>query len=572
VASWEDFSAIPLRDALVGDIKPALQMLTAAVALVLIIGCANVANLLLARGHRRRTEIATRTALGAGRARVVRQLLAESGLLAAIGGVTGLATGYAALLAIERAGSESMPRLAANAAGLQLDSSVVFFALTLTLQTGVLFGLLPALSTSRVDLSAAFKDAGSAAGAGWRRHRLQAVLVTLEMTLALVLLVGSGLMIRTVIALRQVDRGFDPARVLTLETSLSGTSIDTSARVQKLFRNGRLRLDGVGGVVMVAASRSLPLDASFALPFTIPRRPVNAPFEGAVNWRSITSGYFDVFRMPIRRGRAFTDRDDAGGPPVVIVNRALARKYWQRNDPVGERITIGAGAGPEFADVPRQIVGVVTDARDAEANREPEPMVYVPLAQVSDAMTARNNRLFPLTWVIRTDVDPRGLTAVARREVRDAAGGLPVARARTMEEILAAPARRAAFTMTLLTAFAGIAVLLAMIGLYGLMSYSVQQRSQEIGIRMALGAVPSDVRNLVMVEGLRLALAGVALGVGVALVLTRLMSSLVFGIATYDPGVFAAVVILLTTVALAAAVIPAHRATRLSPLDAVRRT
>ncbi len=570
VGPWENFSAIPLREALVGDMKPVLQMLTAAVAFVLVIGCANVANLLLARGHRRRREIATRAALGAGRWRVVRHLLAESGLLAIAGGVLGLATGWVALSIIEWLGRDTMPRLSPAAAGIELDSAVVVFTVSLSLGTGLLFGLLPALSSSRVNLSAAFKDAGSATEPGWRRQRTQAVLVTLEMTLALVLLVGAGLMIKTVTALRQVDRGFDPSRVLTLETSLSGTSFDTTDRVNQAVRNARQQLEGVGGVATFAASRALPLEPSFSLPFTIARRPVNAPFEGTVNWRSVTPGYFDVFRLTILRGRAFTDRDEIDGPPVVIVNQALARKYWQRNDPVGERITIGTGAGIEFRDVPRQIVGVVADARDAEANRNPAPMVYVPLAQVSDAMTARNNRLFPLTWVLRTEIDPRALGAVALREVRAATGGLPVARMRTMEEILAGPAKRAGFTMALLTGFAGIALLLAVTGLYGLMSYSVQQRTQEIGIRMALGAVPSDVRNLVLIDGLRVALAGVALGVGTALVLTRLMSSLVFGIRTYDPMVFAAVVILLTGVALAAAIVPAHRATRVSPLDAVR--
>jgi predicted permease len=357
--------------------------------------------------------------------------------------------------------------------------------------------------------------------------------------------------------------------VLTLETSLSGASSDTGAGVYEIFRTARLGLDGASGVRTVAASRTLPLEASFALPFVIDRRPVNAPFEGAVNWCSVTPGYFDVFRTPVLRGRAFTDRDDAGGLPVVIINRALAHRYWQQNDPVGEKITIGRDAGLEFRDEPRRIVGVVADVRDAEANRDPEPTVYLPLAQVTDAMTARNNRLFPLTWVIRTEVDPRTVAALARREIRAATGGLPVSRVRTMEEIVAAPARRAAFTTSLLSAFAGTALLLAAIGLYGVMSYSVQQRTQEIGIRIALGAVPSDVRNLVLVEGLRLALAGVGLGVGAALALTRLMSSLVVGISTYDPGVFAGVTVLLTAIALAAAGIPAHRATRVSPAQSL---
>jgi putative ABC transport system permease protein len=567
---WEDFWAVPLRDAMIGDVKPALRMLTGAVAFVLLIGCANVATLLLARGHRRRREIATRTALGARRSRVVRQLLTESALLTVCGGLLGLATGIAGLRAIVRTGAEAIPSLAREGAAIALDPSVVWFTVAVSLATGILFGVLPALTTSRVDLSSAFKDAGTSSEGGWRRHRTQSALVTLEMTLAIVLLVGCGLMVRTLIALRDVDRGFDPRRVIALETSLSGTSLQATDAVAGAVLNVRRRLEGVPGVVAFAASRALPLEPAFALPFTIDRRPVNAPFESSVVWRGVSPGYFDVFRIPVLRGRAFDDHDDRDGLPVLIVNAALARRYWQKNDPVGEVITIGTGAGPEFRDRPRRIVGVVADPRDEEANRDPEPSVYVPMGQVSDAMTARNNRLFPLTWVVRTEIEPRFMTGPIERELRDATGGLPVARTRTMEEILAGPARRAAFNVTLMSVFAAVALLLAAIGFYGLMSYSVQQRTQEIGIRMALGAVPSDVRMMILLQGLRLAAAGVILGTAAALVLTRVMVSLVFGVRTYDPAVFAGVALLLSAIALVAAAVPAHRATRINPLDAVR--
>ena len=319
------------------------------------------------------------------------------------------------------------------------------------------------------------------------------------------------------------------------------------------MRNARQRLETVPGVAAFAASRSLPLEPAFALPFTINRAPVQAPFEGTVVWRGISPDYFNVFRIPLLRGRAFEDHDDREGQPVVIVNAALVRRYWQTNDPVGEMITIGTGTGPEFRDAPRRIVGVVADPRDEEANRNPEPTVYVPLAQVSDAITRRNNRLFPLTWAVRTEIEPRLLRVPIERELRDATGGLPIARARTMEEILSGPARRAAFHVTLMTAFAIVALVLAAVGFYGLMSYSVQQRTQEIGIRMALGALPSDVRNMILVQGLRLAAIGVVAGVGAALVLTRVMVSLVFGVRTYDPIVFAGVALLLSIVAIVAA-------------------
>jgi predicted permease len=453
-----------------------------------------------------------------------------------------------------------------------LDPNVVWFTVAVSLGTGVLFGVLPALTTSRVDLSSAFKDAGTSADGGWRRHRTQSVLVTLEMALAIVLLVGCGLMVRTLVALRDVDRGFDPRRVVALDTSLSGTSLQQTDAVAGVVRSARQRLEAVPGIVAFAAARALPLEPAFALPFTIDRRPVRAPFETTVVWRGVSHGYFDVFRIPVLRGRAFEEHDDRDGQPVVIVNAALARKYWQTNDPVGETITIGTGAGPEFRDRPRRIIGVVADPRDEEANRNPEPMVYVPLGQVSDAMTARNNRLFPLTWVVRTEIEPRLMTGPIERELRDATGGLPIARTRTMEEVLAGPARRAAFHVTLMSVFASVALLLAIVGFYGLMSYSVQQRTQEIGIRMALGAVPADVRNMILLQGLRLAAAGVLLGTAAALALTRVMVSLVFGVKTYDPAVVGGVALLLSVVALLAALVPAYRATRINPLDAVRGT
>jgi putative ABC transport system permease protein len=567
---WEDFWAVPLRDAMVGDVKPALGMLTGAVTFVLLIGCANVATLLLARGQRRRREIATRAALGAQRSRVVRQLLTESGLLALCGGVLGLGAGLVGLRAIVRAGAEAIPSLARQGAeAIALDPNVVGFTIAVSLATGLLFGVLPALTTSRVDLSSAFKD-GSTSADGGRRHRTQAALVIVEMTLAIVLLVGCGLMVRTLSALRDVDRGFDPRRVIAFETSLSGASFEQTEAVAAAVRGARQRLEAVPGIAAFAASRALPLEPAFALPFTIDRRPVNAPFEGNVDWRGISPGYFDVFRIPVLRGRAFQEHDDWEGQPVVIVNAALARRYWQRNDPVGEMITIGTGAGPEFREGPRRIIGVVADPRDEEANRDPVPMVYVPLAQVSDAMTARNNRLFPLTWAVRTEIEPRFLKAAVERELRVATGGLPIARTRTMEEVFAGPARRAAFHVTLMSAFAAVALLLASVGFYGLMSYSVQQRTQEIGIRMALGAVPSDVRTMILLQGMRLAAAGVVLGTGCALVLTRVMVSLVFGVKTYDPAVFAGVAMLLSAIALIAALVPAQRATRINPLDAVR--
>ena len=502
---WEDFWAVPLRDAMVGDVKPALRMLSGAVVFVLLIGCANVATLLLARGQRRRREIATRAALGAQRWRVVRQLLTESGLLAVGGGVLGLAAGVAGLRAIVRAGADAIPEPGARQArpSRSIPTSCGSPS-AVSLATGVLFGVLPALTTSRVDLSSAFKDAGTSAEGGWRRHRTQSALVVLEMTLAIVLLVGCGLMVRTLMALRDVDRGFDPRRVMALDTSLSGTSLQQT--------------DAVAACRPQRAAA--PRERSLASSRSRPRARCRSNQRSRCRSRSTGVRSERAVRRQRRLARASRrSTSTSSGSRCCAAARSTSTTIatasrsssstlrWcaatgRRNDPVGERITIGTGAGPEFREGPRRIVGVVADPRDEEANRNPEPTVYVPLAQVSDAMTARNNRLFPLTWTVRTEIEPRLLRAPIERELRAATGGLPVARTRTMEEVLAGPARRAAFHVTLMTAFAAVALLLAIVGFYGLMLYSVQQRTQEIGIRMALGAVPADVRNMVLLQGL----------------------------------------------------------------------
>jgi predicted permease len=569
---WEELTAEPLADVLVGDVRPSLRMLTGAVLFVLLIACANVASLLLARGYRRRREIATRAALGAPRNRLFRQLLTESLLISIAGGVLGLATGYAGVRALLAIAPAQIPRIAADGTGVAVDGPVLMFTMVASLATGVLFGLLPSLAASRTDLVAAFKDAGSASDAGWTRNGAQSALVISEIVLALVLLVGAGLLIKTFVALRDVDRGFDPRNLLVLDMSLTATPFQDSASVAQLAVNAANRLGNATAAPVLAATRGLPLESTFGLPFTIDGRPLayGGPFHGVAYWRSITPKYFDVLRMRLIAGRAFTRLDAADGVPVAIINRAMARRYWQRHDPSRDHLKLGITAGPDYEDVFRNIVGIVDDIRDDAANRDPQPTVYVPLAQVSDRLTARVNGLSPLTWIVRTSGIPAMSTAAIEAELRSTSGGLPIARTRTMDAVVAGSMSRAAFSMTLLMVFASVALLLAIVGLYALMSHSVQQRTQEIGIRMALGAVPGDVRGLVLAQGLRLAGIGVAIGIAAALALTRLMVNLVFGVRTYDPGVFAAVVLLLTSVALLAAYIPARRATRVNPLDALR--
>ncbi len=570
---WEELSAEPLSDVVVGDIRPSLGLLTGAVVCVLLIACANVASLLLARGYRRRREIATRAALGAGRGRLFRQLLTESVLISTVGGVLGLGAGYAGVRALLAVAPVEIPRIAANGGDIAMDERVLFFTIVVSVCAGVLFGILPALAASRVDLVSAFKDAGTASEGGTKGNRAQSILVVGEIVLALVLLVGAGLLIKTFVALREVDRGFDPRNLLALDMSLSGTPLQDADSVARLAVNALDRLSPGGTQASLAATRGLPFEARFALPFAIDGRMlsgVGGPFHGIAHWRSVTPEYFDVLRIRILGGRTFNRLDAANSVPVAIINRAMARRYWQRNDPFRDRIQVGVTAGPDYQDELRHIVGIVDDIRDDGENREPQPTVYVPLAQVSDRTTSRANTLFPLTWIVRTGNNPLAAAAAIESEIRSTSGGLPIARIRTMEQIVAGSTTRAAFTMTLLMAFATAALVLAIVGLYALMSHSVQQRTQEIGIRMALGAVPGDVRRLVLGQGLRLAAVGVAVGVGAALAVTRLMINLVFGVTTYDPGVFGSVVALLAAVTLIAAYIPARRATRVNPLDALR--
>lgn len=570
---WEELSAAPLSEVLVGDIRPSLRLLTGAVLCVLLIACANVASLMLARGYRRRREIATRAALGAPRNRLFRQLLTESLLLSIAGGALGLGAGYAGVRALLAVAPAHIPRIASDGTGITLDGRVLLFTMAISVCTGILFGILPALAAARTDLVAAFKDAGVASEGGWTRNRAQSALVVAEIVLALVLLVGAGLLIKTFVALREVDRGFNPRKVLVLDMSLNGTALRGSAAVARLAVNAADRIGSPGGPPAVAATRGLPFEASFSLPFVIDGRAlsgVGGPYHGAAHWRSVTPEYFDVLQIRLLGGRSFTRLDVADGVPVAIINRTMARRYWQRNDPFRDRIQVGIATGPDYQDQPRLIVGIVDDLRADAENREPQPTIYVPLAQVNDRMTARVNDLFSLTWIVRTSANPLGSAASIAAELQATSGGLPIARMRTMEQIVAASTTRAAFSMTLLMVFASVALLLAVVGLYALMSHSVQQRTQEIGIRMALGAVPADVRGLVLAQGLRLAGTGVVIGVGAALVLTRLMVNLVFGVRTYDPGVFGSVVVLLAAVALVSAYIPAHRATRVNPLDALR--
>ena len=565
------FSVELLRESIVGEVKPTLWMLLGAVTFVLLIACANVASLLLVRATSRRREIAIRAALGAGRGRIIRQLLTESVLLSGAGGALGVVLGVVgmrALLAINTAG---LPRVGENGSVVGVDWRVLAFALIVSLGTGLLFGLIPALHASRADLSATLKESGGRSGTGFRQNKTRSILVVAEVALALILLVGSMLLVRTAVALRTVDPGFDADHVLTMRMSLSGPRFLKSEGVEQAVRDGAERIRALPGVVAASATCCVPLEGGYGLPFVIAGRPLqDGPFHGGGGWLTVSAGYFEVFGIPVKRGRAFNAHDTGQSPPVVVINEAMAKQYWPKGDPLRDRLVIGRGIMREFADEPeRQIIGVVANVRDGGLNNEPGPTMYIPQPQVPDAANALNVRLTPMAWVVRTEGNPYSVNAPVQEALRQATG-LPVSEVRTMDEVISRSTSRQRFNMWLMSAFGVSALLLAAIGIYGLMAYSVAQRTQEIGIRLAMGATARQVKNMVVFQGMRLAIAGVVVGIGAAFGLARLISSLLYGVHAGDPGAFLTAPFVLTIVALLAAWVPARRASRVDPVDALR--
>lgn len=570
-----------LRDAMVDDIRPALFVLIGAVGFVLLIACANVASLLLARAVSRKREIAIRAAVGASRGRIIRQMLTESVALSLIGGALGVAlgtVGIRAFLAIYPTtplgvalNPVNIPRIGQAGSAVALDWRVLSFTILVSLLTGVLFGLLPALQASSTDLSTALKESSGRSGTGFRQSKTRSILVITEMTLALVLLVAAALLIRTSIALRSVKPGFDSHNVLTMQMSLAGARFQPTSGVDQLVRDGVAGIDSLPGVQASAASCCLPLETVWQLPFIVAGRPLNGRFHGISGWTFISPGYFDALNVPILRGRAFTQRDDATQPGVVIINQEMARRGWPNSDPLNDRLLVGRTFGPEYDQDPvRQIVGIVGDVRDVGLNRPPRPAMYVPIAQLPEGVKGLVLPILPIAWMVRTRVEPQTLSMAIQDELRQASGGLPVARVRSMDEVASQSTARTRFNMLLMSIFGGSALLLAATGIYGLMAYSVQQRMQEIGIRIALGAATGDVRNMVISQGMRLALIGAGIGIALAFGLARFIASFLFGVKAWDPIVFITVPILLSTVALFAVWLPALRASRIDPIDALR--
>jgi putative ABC transport system permease protein len=552
------FRVQPLQDAVVGGVRHSLLILLGAVSFVLLIGCANVANLLLARATGRKREMAIRAAMGAGRGRIARQLLTESLVLSLAGGVLGVAAGYAGIRALLSLSPGNIPRIGLGGSNVSLDWRVLGFTLALAMLTGILFGLVPALQSSSANLSSALKESSNRGGAGVRHNKTRALLVTTEMALALVLLIGAALLIRSFIAIRQVNPGFDAHNVLTMRLSLTGPQFDNPASVTQVIHEGLRRVTALPGVEVAATACCVPLEPPGFLTFQIAGRPDGPTSGGTAVSTLVSAGYFETFKIPVLRGRTFTDRDDSG-PPAVIINQALAKQFWPDSDPLNDRMTIGQGA-PGFKDeLPRQIIGVVGDVRVSALNRDPLPNMYF----TGSGMGAS-------AWVIRTRVAPMSLSSAIQHELREASGGLPVARVLTMEEVLSRSTAGENFNMLVLTIFGCSALLLAAIGIYGLMAYSVAERAQEIGVRLALGADSSRIRNMVVFQGLRPVLAGVVCGLAAAFGLTRVIASFLFGVRPWDPLVFLVVPITLVVVALVAVWLPAMRASRVDPIHALR--
>ena len=565
------FAVQPLRDSIVRNVRTSLLVILGAVGLVLLIACANVANLLLVRATGRKREFAIRAALGASRARVIRQLLTESVLLAVAGGALGLGLGFLGvrwLLAISPAG---LPRIGEDGAAVGVDWRVLGFTLAVSCATGILFGLFPAFSVSRTDLNSTLKESSNRAGTGFRQGVTRSLLLITEVALAMVLLVGAALLIRTFVALRAVNAGFDPNNVLTMEMSMNGDRFSKTAAIAQLSRDGRQRLNAIPGVETSAFTCCLPVDGQFGLPFAIAGRPVDpAKGQPGAGWMQASPDFYKTFKIPVIRGREFTEADTGSSPGVVIINEALQKQYFPNENPIGQQIFIGEGMGPPFEEPARAIVGVVGNTHDAGLDQDTPPLMIVPDSQVLDAMTALNAKIVPLRWAVRTHGDPMQLSAAIAEQLRQASGGFPVARIRTMDEIVSRTTSRQTFNMMLLTIFGAIALVLAAIGIYGLMAYSVQQRTQEIGIRMALGADRAAIRKLVVWHGMRLTLVGMVIGIGASFGLTRLFASFLFGVKTWDPTAFVAVPVVLSAVALLAVWLPAARAARVEPMRALR--
>ncbi|MEK6301641.1 MAG: ABC transporter permease [Acidobacteriota bacterium] len=548
-------SVVPLLNQVVGDIGPALPVLLGAVGFVLLIACANVANLLLARAAARRKEIAIRTAVGANRLRILMQLLTESVLLAMIGGLVGLGIALLAVKALRLFGPANIPRL--DEVGV--DGRVVAFTFLTSLLTGIVFGLAPALRASRVDLNETLKEGGRGSSGGGRGAlQLRKLLVISEVALSLMLLIGAGLLIRSYQRILASNQGFNPHNVLAMRLSLPGTKYPSPESITSFHRRAAEKIKTLPGVESVAATYSLPMSTvAFAWePIVIEGYVPRTAHDSIIsNVRIVSPDYFQTMGIPLVHGRLFDEHDRKGEPDTVIVDEALAERFWPNENPIGKRMQRGG------SDSWRKVVGVISDAKEYSSEKEPPIAVYYPFEQVA----ARQMYL-----VIRTASDPVQMSSVIAQEIQAVDPELPVFDVNSMEARLHDSLARRRFSMILLGVFAAFAMILAAIGIYGVMSYSVSQRTHEIGIRMALGAQRISILRLVIRQALILVSFGIAIGLTGAFALTRVMASLLYGVSPTDRFTFIAVSVILGSIALLASYLPALKATKVDPMVALR--
>jgi putative ABC transport system permease protein len=549
----ESALVLALHENIVGRVRPALLTLLGAVGVVILIACANVANLLLVRGAARQKEIAIRTAIGAGRTRIVRQMLVESLVLSLAGGALGVALAYASIEPIQTLSAQSLPRVA----DIFIDTGVLGFALLVSFVTGVVFGVAPAWQASRTEAGDVLKEGGRSSrssGARWVRSSL----LIAEVALSLVLLVGAALLLRSFARITSVDPGFRAKQALAFRVSLPRPTYPEDHLRIAFFDRLLQNLSALPQVRAAGMSQTLPLRGDYMLAFVIRGRPQRAPGDDlSANYRTVSPAYFRALGIPLRRGREFTDRDIAGAPMVAIVDEAFVRRHFPAANPIGQAIDIGNGTDGFY-----EIVGVVGDVHHEGLHEPPRPTMYVPSGQ----------DVFSTMWVIaQTSGEPAELAATVRAAVREIDPALPAYSIAPLSEVLSDSVAERRFAMLLLALFAGCALFLAAVGLYGVVAYSVSQRTQELGVRMAMGARPGDLVRMVLGGGLKLTLVGLGIGMAGALAVTRLISSLLFRVTPFDPVSYGATAIVLLAVATLAAYVPARRATRVDPIVTLRQ-
>jgi putative ABC transport system permease protein len=556
--------AVPLQEQVVGRVRRALLVLFGAVSFVLLIACANVANLLLSQAAARQREMAIRAAVGASRARLIRQLFVESVPLALLGGGAGLLLAVWIVDLLVSVNPGNIPR--ANEIGIDLRA--LGFTLSVSLLTGVVFSLAPAWQSSKLDLSESLKEGGRGTSGSFRRFSLRSLLLVSEVALSLALLIGAGLMINSFTRLLRVDPGFDPRGVLTMQIALPQSKYSEIQQRAFFFEQALERIRRLAGVQSAGMTSALPLGGNPDFGFTIEGRAPNAPGDvPQTGWRAISPDYLRTMGIPLRRGRHFSERDHEKAAGVAIINETMARRFWPDEDPLGKRVKLG---GPQRPYPWMEIVGIAGDVKHNGLDAPVGPELYMPYAQTPFSQMPAGLRFPAMSLVARSGLDHDSLAAAARGEIRSLDKDQPVTNIRPLDQLLANSISLHRFYSLLLTVFASIALILAAVGLYGVVSYTVKQRTHEIGLRMAFGAQAGDVLRLIIKFGMRLTLIGALIGLAGALTLTRLMKTLLFDVSATDPLTFIVVALLLTGVALLACWIPARLATRVDPMIALR--